>query len=261
VDTLSVKGASSGGRLTLTKSILSTIPSQLLACIKAPKWFYKEIDSRRRSYFWIGSSATSRGHCKVAWDVVCRSVEERGLDIKNLEIQNICLLLKFIHKLHTANNCSWAKWIQSSVYRGNKIPGDKISICSNSWRYLMTLIQLYRDLTVVKIGNGRHTSFWMDSWINNKPLSIQFPALFSHVLCPNMTVAESFTEHGWQLRFRHITSHRAENESTALLDLISNITLNEEADSRSMRFKPHKKFSVKSCYYAMNYGGVTVLRN
>jgi hypothetical protein len=56
-------------------------------------------------------------------------------------------------------------------------------------------------------------------------------------------------------------SDRAENELTALLDLISNITLNEEADSRSMRFRPHKKFSVKACHYAMNYGGVTVLGN
>jgi hypothetical protein len=116
----------------------------------------------------------------------------------------------------------------------------------------MTLIQLYR-------GNGRHTS-WMDSWINNKPLSIQFLAPFSHVLHPNMTVAESFTEHGCHLRFHHITSHEAENELTALLDLITNITLKEEADSRSMRFGPHKKFSVKSCYELWWGYGIRELR-
>lgn len=51
VDTLSIKGATSGGRLTLTKSILSALPSHLLACMKAPKWFYNEIDKRRRAYF------------------------------------------------------------------------------------------------------------------------------------------------------------------------------------------------------------------
>jgi hypothetical protein len=51
VNTLSIKGASSGGRLTLTKSIRSTIPSHILTCVKAPKWFYKEIDNRRRGYF------------------------------------------------------------------------------------------------------------------------------------------------------------------------------------------------------------------
>jgi hypothetical protein len=172
VDTLSVKGASSRGCLTLTKSVLSATPSHFLACIKAPKWFYKDIDSRRRGYFSTGNGSATGGQCKVAWDVVCRLIHEGGLDVKNLEIHNICLLLKFIYKLNTSNSCSWAKWIQSSVYHGNKRLGDNISICSNSWRYLMTLIQLYRDLMVVKIGNGCHTFFWMDSWLGNKPLSI-----------------------------------------------------------------------------------------
>jgi hypothetical protein len=80
----------------------------------------------------------------------------------------------------------------------------------------MTLIHLYRDLTVVQVGNGRHTSFWLDGWIGNKPLAIQFPALFSHVQCSNTTVAESFIELGRQLRFRHITSQKDENELTSL---------------------------------------------
>jgi hypothetical protein len=216
VDTLSIKGASSGGRLTLTKSILSVIPSHILPCVKAPKWFYKEIDNRRRGYFWTGQTSASGGQCKVDWDVVCRSIEEGGIGIKNLETQNICLLLKFIHKLHTSNNCSWAKWIQSSVYQGNKRLGDKVPYCSNSMRYLMTLVQQYWDLTVVKVGDGCHTSFWTDSWIGNKPLSIQFPALFSHVQHPNRIVVKSFTENGWQLRFHHITSRRAERELDTL---------------------------------------------
>jgi hypothetical protein len=106
VDTLSIKGASSGGRLTLTKSILSTIPFHVLACIKAPKWFYKEIGNRRMGYFWTGQTSASGGQCKVAWDIAYELIEEGGLDIKNLETQNICLLLKFIHKLQTSNNCS-----------------------------------------------------------------------------------------------------------------------------------------------------------
>jgi hypothetical protein len=114
---------------------------------------------------------------------------------------------------------------------------------------------------VVKVGDGRHTSFWTDSWIDNKPLSIQFPALFSHVQHPNRTVAESFTENGWQLRFYHITSRRAERELDTLMDLIDGIILNDEADTRSMRFGPYKNFSVKACCYAMNYGGVTAFGN
>jgi hypothetical protein len=76
-----------------------------------------------------------------------------------------------------------------------------------------------------------------------------------------VTVEESFLKNGWQLRFRHFTSQRAERELAELLNLIGEITLNEEPDVRSMRFGPYKSFSVKACYFAMNYGGVTILGN
>jgi hypothetical protein len=101
----------------------------------------------------------------------------------------------------------------------------------------------------------------LDSWIGNKPLSTQFPALFSHVQHSNVTVDESFSENGWQLRFHHITSQRVERELDDLLNLIGEITLNEGSDVRSVRFGPYKNFSLKACYFAMNYGGVTVLGN
>jgi hypothetical protein len=62
IDTLAISGASSGGRLSLTKSILSALPSHILACIKAPKWFDQELDKRRHAYFWSGSSRHGYGY-------------------------------------------------------------------------------------------------------------------------------------------------------------------------------------------------------
>jgi hypothetical protein len=109
IDTLSINGATSRGHLTLTKSVLSTLPSHLLACIKAPKWFYHEHNKRRRAYFWPGLKMTTGANCKVAWDTTCRLIKEGGLNIKNMETQNIRLLLKFIHKLRMPNKSSWAK--------------------------------------------------------------------------------------------------------------------------------------------------------
>jgi hypothetical protein len=45
------------------------------------------------------------------------------------------------------------------------------------------------------------------------------------------------------------------------MNLIGDITLNGDADTRSMRFESYKNFSVKACYYALNYRGVTILGN
>jgi hypothetical protein len=196
IDTLAISRATSGGRLTLSKLVLSALPSHILACINAPKWFLQEINKRRHAYFWSGHRTTLGAHCKVAWDIVCRSIEEGSLNVKNLEIQNICLLLKFIHKLHMPNKRSWVNWILSWVYGRQKRLGDNISRCTSSWHYLMTLIDLYRSLTFVRVGNGRSTCFWLDSWLGNKPLLIQYPALFSDVQSPNVTVADCISEHG-----------------------------------------------------------------
>jgi hypothetical protein len=157
----------------------------------------------------------------------------------------MCLLLKFIHKLHTSSSSSWAKWIHNFVYRGGKYLGDKITTCSSSWRYMMTLIQMYMNLTVVKVGNGRDTCFWLDSWIGRKPLSDQYPALFSHVQKLNIFVTDSFIKTGWELRFRHLTSQRAEVELLELLDCLGNIELTGAQDERSLRFGPSKKFPLK----------------
>jgi hypothetical protein len=132
----------------------------------------------------ISCSAPQGGHCKVAWDTVCRPIEEGGLNVKNLEIQNICHL-KFIHKLHTSNQSSWARLIRSFVYKGIKRIEDKMSSYSNAWQYLMSLINIYQNLIIVKLGNGRNTFFWFDSWLENKPLSVQHPALFN---IPSKTV-------------------------------------------------------------------------
>jgi hypothetical protein len=41
-----------------------------------------------------------------------------------------------------------------------------------------------------------------------------------------------------------------------LLDCLGNIELTDAQDERSFRFGPSKKFSVKGCYYTLNYGGV-----
>jgi hypothetical protein len=76
-----------------------------------------------------------------------------------------------------------------------------------------------------------------------------------------MTVANAYSEIGWQLCFIHITSQQAEGELTALLARLDGVVLNEEPDTRQMRFSPGKEFSVKNCYSAMNFGGTTCLGN
>jgi hypothetical protein len=87
-----------------------------------------------------------------------------------------------------------------------------------------------------RLGNDQNTCFCLDNWFGNKPLSIQYPTLFSHVQNSNINVADAYSEIGWQLRFRHITTHRAEKELISLLHELENVTLTEVPDECFMRF-------------------------
>jgi hypothetical protein len=56
-------------------------------------------------------------NARLLGDTGCRPVREGGLNIKNMEAQNICFLLKFVHKLPTGNSSSWANWIHTFIYK------------------------------------------------------------------------------------------------------------------------------------------------
>jgi hypothetical protein len=48
--------------------------------------------------------------CLVAWNQVCMPKEKGGLGMKDVAIQNQCLLLKLLHRLHHPANLAWARW-------------------------------------------------------------------------------------------------------------------------------------------------------
>jgi hypothetical protein len=60
IDTFMI-GTTSGGRLTLTNSVLSALPVHMMSCFKLPKWLIQEIDKRRRAFFWKGQKEEELG--------------------------------------------------------------------------------------------------------------------------------------------------------------------------------------------------------
>lgn len=67
-----------------------------------PKLIVKQLDKRRRCFFWLDNDTCSGAKCLVAWDRVCFPKLAGGLGVKNIQVQNVCLLLKFANKfLHS----------------------------------------------------------------------------------------------------------------------------------------------------------------
>ena len=93
-----------GGRLAIMTSVLDTLPTYIMSCFPLAKQDIEKYNKKRRSFFWTAEDTCTGAQCLVAWDRVCTPKSAGGLGVKNLEIQNGCLLLKFAYKfLHSAD--------------------------------------------------------------------------------------------------------------------------------------------------------------
>lgn len=94
------------GRTVLINAVLDGQLSYVMVALALPPGVVTKIDKRRRSFLWTGHGGTSGSNCLIAWEKVSQSRDHGGLGIKDLGIQNTCLLLKLLHTLHAAGSSS-----------------------------------------------------------------------------------------------------------------------------------------------------------
>jgi hypothetical protein len=89
------KFMSSGGRLILTNSSLSSLPIYTMGFYLLPLGIHRRMDQSRARFFWRGASNNFKFHM-VSWPAVCRPKQFGGLGIINTEILNRCIITKWI---------------------------------------------------------------------------------------------------------------------------------------------------------------------
>jgi hypothetical protein len=181
---------STGGRLFLTNVILSSLSVYYMSTMLLPKGVIDAIDRRRHAFLWTREETCSGARCLIAWYKACLSKLEGGLGVKDLATQNHCLLLKFMHKLHGSDPVPWRTWMLADLDCDH---GDGLPDNSFLRHLLFTKQQRYRALTRVVVRDSRSTSFWFDDQISSGLLCLQFPALFTHVICPHYSVAPALS--------------------------------------------------------------------
>jgi hypothetical protein len=173
------------GKLTLTTSMLSAVPLHYMSAINIPKKVIKAIDQRRRAFFWIGEESCHGSKCLVAWDNVQASKNAGGLGVKDLHLQNRCLLMKFINKLFSNEPAAWKEWLLRDT-NGFDAPANDLH--SYLWKIINEELNSYRSITYLQIRDGSSTSFWFDHWLPSGPICSSHSALFSHAIWPNISV-------------------------------------------------------------------------
>ena len=216
------------GRLTLCTSVLSAVPLHYMSALCIPKTVIKAIEKRQRAFFWTGEDKCHGSKCLVAWGSVQAPKGRGGLGVKNLELQNKCLLMKFLNKFFSNDSPSWKDWILTDVSPDTLVPQANDYL----WQINNDEMNTFRKLTYVKVNNGAATSFWLDHWAPSGPLFTTYSALFSHAMKPNVSVQYVF-QHDFELHLRPRLTTTASQQLGTLLNDLQDLQLTIGADKRA----------------------------
>ncbi|XP_071719503.1 uncharacterized protein [Rutidosis leptorrhynchoides] len=194
-----MKSLSFGERLTLVKSVLSSLFLYYFSLYRTPPSVIKLLESVRRNFFW-GASGSSSKLAWVKWDRVINSYENGGLNIESLRSKNLALLGKWWWRFKTETNTLWVKVIRS-IYGdcgGLMLDNDNNHYSSlGAWHNIVLAGKAIEESQVPfinsftkKIGNGGLTSFWHDHWIDEDKLCIVFPGLYRLDLDTNVSIRD-----------------------------------------------------------------------
>ena len=175
-----------GGKLQIVNSVMLGLSTFLMCTLKLHKTFIKSADRARRHCLWDKREDSTSFAGLAAWDMVCKPKNHGGLGVINLELQNMALLLKQLHKFFSKEDIPWVKLVWS-LY-SDEPPQSQSKRGSFWWRDVFSFAEVYRSITNCQVGDGSTILFWKDFWLSEDLLLDKFPRLFSFVEKEDMSV-------------------------------------------------------------------------
>ena len=105
---------SKGGRVTLIKSTLSSLPTYLFSLFPMPANVVNHLEKLQRDFLWGGLGEEKRFHL-LQWDKVCLLLQNGGLAIKNMRLFNQAPLGKWIWHFGIERNYFGGKLLRQSM--------------------------------------------------------------------------------------------------------------------------------------------------
>ena len=179
------------GRLQMTNAVLSALPTYYMCTLELPKAVIKHIDKFRKNCLWRGNQVNGHAMPKAAWKLVCKTREEGGLGIINLQLQNQALLMKNLDKFFNERDLPWVNLVWEKHYRNDRLPGI-VKKGSFWWKDVLKTLHIYKEMAIVKVKNGATCFFWKDPWESQgSKLELRFPQAFSYAKNKNITVRKA----------------------------------------------------------------------
>ena len=239
-----------GGRLVLVNSVLSSLVLFMMSFFEVPRGVLKRLDYYRSRFFWQCDDQKKK-YRLAKWSILCTPKEYGGLGILNLDIQNKCLLSKWLFKLLNKDGV-WQTLLRRKYLSARTLtqvkhrPGD-----SHFWS---GLLKVKDDLLAggsFKVQNGKGTRFWEDVWIGEKALSKSHPNLYRLARRKDDMVANVLRTIPLNVSFRRGLSN---GNLASWIDLVSKVApvcLSNCRDHFLWNASTKGKFTVGSMYNLM----------
>ncbi|GJS06705.1 RNA-directed DNA polymerase, eukaryota, reverse transcriptase zinc-binding domain protein [Tanacetum coccineum] len=203
-----MKTLSIGGRLTLLKSVLGSMPIYHMSIFKVPMKILQRMESIR-SHFFNGSDPLAKKPTWVKWTNVLASKEKGGLGISSLYALNRALMFKWVWRFLSQNSSLWANVIKSIHGDHGKI-GKQVKVSYPSiWLDIVKEVDLLkkRGLNLLsfvnkKVGNGSDTLFWEETWHGDVAFKFLFPRAYTLESCKNIDVSSKLSQNSLTFTFR-----------------------------------------------------------
>ena len=112
----------------------------------------------------------------------------RGLGIIDLEVQNKCLLSKWIVNLLNSEG-TWQSLLRNKYLSSKSLPQVQAKPNdSDFWRGLMKIKEEVLACGSFQIKDGKQTRFWEDTWVGQRPFKEQYPSIYNIACQPHASV-------------------------------------------------------------------------
>ncbi|RVW45179.1 putative ribonuclease H protein [Vitis vinifera] len=157
---------SKGGRITLIKSALASMPIYQMSIFRMPKSVARRVEKIQRDFLWGGGNLGGKIHL-VKWDVVCTEKRNGGLGLRRIATLNRALLGKWIWRFACERDNLWKQVISTKYgqedygWRAKKVSG---AAGVGVWKEIMKESDWCWENLSFLVGKGSKIKFWKDRW-------------------------------------------------------------------------------------------------
>nr|GEX73476.1 hypothetical protein [Tanacetum cinerariifolium] len=199
-----------GGRLTLVKSVLGSMPIFHMSLFKVPAGILRTLESIR-CHFFNGHDISSKKASWVQWN---KAIHGRDGKIR-------------IGSINGTKSC-WLSIV------------NEINILAKKNINLMEFMH-------IKLGNGDSTAFWEDLWCDDRRLKDRYPRAYSLETCKSITVSSKLTHSSLAYSFRRDPRGGVEKSQLEELTVaIQDVSLTSSRDRWVWELNGTGDFSVSS---------------